>query len=117
MQSNPQIPIMLLYNMFMIYWLVAGNLLMLITFFFRLSTLPPQLPLFYSRPWGEEQLGDFWFIFLIPVLVNLLVFFNEYIYKRFFLGNILAKHVFEFLNIFLTVSFTLIFIKIILLVS
>ena len=92
-------------------------MLMLVTFFLRLANLPPQLPLFYSRPWGEEQLGDFWTIFIIPVLLNVLVFFNGYVYNRFFLGNDLVKRLLEFLNIFLTVSFTLIFIKIVLLVS
>lgn len=101
----------------MIYWLIAGNLLMLMTFLVRWSTLPPQLPLFYSRPWGEEQLGDFWMIFLIPVLVNFLIFFNDFVYRKYFLGNGLVKHLLDFLNIFLIVVFSLIFIKIIFLVS
>jgi len=40
---------------------------------FALSFLPSQVPLFYSRPWGEEQLAHPLYLFLLP-LVNLAVF-------------------------------------------
>lgn len=33
---------------------------------FSLSKLPPEVPLFYSRPWGEEQLGQWWQLFFLP---------------------------------------------------
>jgi len=39
---------------------------------FSLSFLPPQVPLFYSRPWGGEQLVHPLYLFIIP-LANLLV--------------------------------------------
>lgn len=28
--------------------------------------LPPVVPIWFSRPWGNEQLGSFWFLFLLP---------------------------------------------------
>lgn len=90
---------------------------MVATFLLKINTLPPQIPLFYTRPWGEEQLADFWMIFLLPVLVNGLYFSNDYFYKKFFLGNNLVKKILNITNIFLTISLTMIFIKIILLVS
>ncbi len=43
--------------------------LLLLTFIFLLFTfslLPPQVPLFYSRPWGEEQLGSSIFLWILP---------------------------------------------------
>jgi len=40
----------------------------LLSFFAFFSRLPPQLPLFYSRPWGEEQLVEPLFLFL-PLIV------------------------------------------------
>lgn len=101
----------------MFYLLIGMNALMAVTFFIKLSRLPPQIPLFYTRPWGEEQLVDFWLIFLIPALINGLFFFNDYFYKKFFYGNELVKKLFNFVNIFVTVSLSLIFIKIILLIS
>lgn len=90
---------------------------MVATFFLKFNTLPPQIPLFYTRPWGEEQLVDFWMVFLLPALVNGLYFLNDYFYKKVFLGNNLVRKILDFVNIFLTVSLTMIFIKIILLVS
>jgi len=32
----------------------------------QLDNLPAKIPLFLNRPWGEEQLGDKIYIFLIP---------------------------------------------------
>jgi hypothetical protein len=31
-----------------------------------MRSLPPQVPLYYSRPWGEEQLASQAFLFLLP---------------------------------------------------
>lgn len=43
------------------FWLVS--LMLLVFFWFR---LPSQIPLFYSHPWGEEQLASPPFVFLLP---------------------------------------------------
>ncbi len=40
---------------------------------FSLSFLPSQVPLFYSRPWGEEQLAHPLYLFILP-LANLAIF-------------------------------------------
>ncbi len=40
---------------------------------FSLSFLPSQVPLFYSRPWGEEQLAHPLYLFILP-LANLVIF-------------------------------------------
>ncbi|MFH0979833.1 MAG: hypothetical protein V1803_02720 [Candidatus Roizmanbacteria bacterium] len=101
----------------MINLLIAGNVFMIVTFILKFNSLPPQLPLFYSRPWGEAQLVDTWMIFLLPIILNLLYFTNNYLSKRFFLGNDLIKKIFNYLNILLIVGFTFIFVKIIFLVS
>lgn len=51
----------------------------LLNFFIILSTLPDQIPLFYSRPWGETQLADKWQFLILPAslgvmgLVNLIL--------------------------------------------
>ncbi len=90
---------------------------MIIVFFLRWNTLPPQVPLFYSQPVGESQLADTWLIFLIPLLLNLIYFLNNYLYQKFFLNYPLTKKIFDYFALFLTISFTLIFIRIILLVS
>lgn len=90
---------------------------MILSFILRFKTFPPQIPLFYSRPLGEEQLTDTWMIFLIPFILNILYIANNYLEKRFFPKNDLIKKIFGYLNFFLIVTFTLIFVKIIFLIS
>ncbi len=101
----------------MIKFLLGADALMIITFLLRFNRLPPQSPLFYSRLWGEDQLADTWLIFLLPAFLNLLFFVNNHIMKRYYSDNELVKKIFYYLNIFLIVSFALIFIKIIFLIS
>ena len=52
----------------LLFWLAQ---ILVIVFSWR--SLPPQLPLFYSRPWGEEQLTTPLGLFTLP-LVSLLIF-------------------------------------------
>ncbi len=101
----------------MFYYLIAGDILMVGIFTIKFSTLPPQIPLFYSKPWGEDQLADTWMIVLLPLLLNIFYVLNNYLYRKFFLGNIFAKKILDYLNLFLIAGFTLIFIKIVLLVA
>lgn len=101
----------------MIYILLTCNLLMIMTFLWRFPTLPPQIPLFYSKIVGEEQLGDTWMIFILLILANVFYFLNDYIVKRFFSQNEFVKTILKFVNIFVIVGFSLIFIKIIFLIS
>jgi hypothetical protein len=101
----------------MVKLLLGANALMIVTFLLRLARLPPQIPLFYSQLWGESQLADTWAIFLLPVLMTALFFINQYISNRFYSDNSFVKNIFYYLNIFIITAFTLIFIKIIFLVS
>ena len=101
----------------MIYLLLFSNLLMATSYFWRLPSLPPQIPLFYSLLWGEQQLGDRWMIFIIPVILDVLIYLNGYIYKKYYSDNKLVDKIFQFLNYFLIIGFTYIFVKIIFLIS
>lgn len=101
----------------MIKLLLGANALMIITFLLRFKTMPPQIPLFYSQLWGENQLADSLMIFILPIFMNFLFFINQYIFNKFYAENVFIKNIFYYLNLFLIVSFTLIFIKIIFIVS
>jgi hypothetical protein len=41
------------------------------------TKLPPEVPLFYSRPWGERQLASPFLLFLLPVVSILVLFVNS----------------------------------------
>lgn len=91
--------------------------MMILAVIFKLGHIPPQIPLFYSRPEGELQLSEWWFIFLIPILLNSLYALNKFLVKKYFTENTFVKTFAYYFNIFLIVSFTIIFLKIIFLVS
>lgn len=42
-------------------------LLPLVLIFLNYDRYPSSIPLFFSRPWGNDQLAPFVFIFLLPV--------------------------------------------------
>lgn len=101
----------------MLYALIGSNIVMIGALLLNFNHLPPQLPLLFSKPWGEDQLVDWWMIFIIPVLLDILYFTNITLYKRYFQGNEFVKKIVDYLNIFLMIVFTLIFIKIVTLVT
>jgi len=49
------------------------QLAIIIIFF---SRLPPEVPLFFSLPWGEPQLVSSGFLFLLPFLSLIILFIN-----------------------------------------
>jgi len=51
----------------------------LIILFFFWQKLPPQVPLFYSRPWGREQLASPLSLFLLPLTSFLVIFVNSFL--------------------------------------
>lgn len=56
--------------------LISTIILLSLTLFilgFFFSKLPPQVPLFYSLPWGEEQLAPPYYFFLLPGITILTI--------------------------------------------
>lgn len=51
-------------------------LLEIVIILFKNNALPERVPLFYSRPWGEEQLVEKQYLFLIPSLSFVLFVIN-----------------------------------------
>ncbi|MBN1263743.1 MAG: hypothetical protein JW991_05315 [Candidatus Pacebacteria bacterium] len=62
-------------------FLSAFFLVFIISFliFLNWNRLPPQLPLFFSRPWGEEQLGSPSELWLLPLISFLIIGFNLFL--------------------------------------
>ena len=99
------------------YALILADLAQAGLFLYRMNLLPPQIPLFYSRAQGEDQLADLWMIAILPILMNGLIILNSYILRRFFPGNIFVKHTILYLNLFLIITLTFIFARILFLIS
>ncbi|KKR88613.1 MAG: hypothetical protein UU37_C0001G0032 [Candidatus Gottesmanbacteria bacterium GW2011_GWA2_41_12] len=100
---------------------IIGNIILFFLFLAvllaRWRFLPPQLPLFYSLPRGEEQLGSSLQILILPIFSQILFVLNHFfallIYKREpFLSEILSL-----VSLFLGILLFITFFKIIFLVS
>ncbi|MGB9707226.1 MAG: hypothetical protein ACPL1D_00520 [Microgenomates group bacterium] len=97
--------------------LLMANLLSIFIFSLRFNRLPPQIPLLYSRQEGEEQLVDWWLIFLIPLIMVFFFFLNEYLKKKFFNNDSFITRLITDINIIMIILLTGIFIKIIFLIT
>ncbi len=101
----------------MIGLLLSANLVVLGTYLLRMHTIPPQIPLLFSLPVGEDQLVEWWMIFVLPIIMNILVIFNTFIYNRFFFQQPFVRSLFRYTNIAIIGMCTYIFVRIIFLVS
>lgn len=93
------------------------NLFLVGFFLLRLQNLPPQIPLYYSRGFGDEQIANLWMIFILPVNSIIIIAINNLILKRFFTGNVFLEKVIYYTNITIMLIFSYIFLKIIILIS
>jgi len=55
---------------------LAFILIQSVLIFIYLDKLPPELPLFYSRPWGKDQLASPRYLFLLPATSVAILFIN-----------------------------------------
>lgn len=47
--------------------------------FYFYDRLPPETPLFYSHPWGNDQLVSSSYLFLLPITSFLILLFNIFL--------------------------------------
>lgn len=97
--------------------LILVNVVMLLVFLLNFNHLPPEVPLFYSRAQGENQITWWWMIFLLPIFMNLLFVLNRYVSKKMFSHLPFVVSFIDVFNIGLIVIFTAIFLKILFLIT
>lgn len=69
---------------------IALSLISIVIIVFNLSKLPPEIPLYYSKPWGEEQLAHPISLFILPagtitwfIITLFLISSQTYLYRIF----------------------------------
>jgi len=72
--------------------IISLQIILIVIFF---SQLPPQVPLYYSRPWGEAQLAPTHHLFILPLISILFLLINSlvslpFIEKAIFISVSLA---------------------------
>lgn len=90
--------------------LIVVQIILIIWFF---KDLPPEIPLYFSRPWGEAWLAQATFIILLPLFSLFIALINYFLalfyhQKKAFLSKLLV--VFSFIiSLFSTISIIQIF--------
>ena len=110
----------ILKNKFYIFSLIAIVILLLLQFLaiaFFYKYIPPQIPMFYSHPWGQEQLADKKAIFLFPIQLLLFLIVNYFLSAFFFLKEKLLSKFFIFGVSLAAVLLSVAFFKILSLVA
>lgn len=71
---------------FVFIFFVISVLLQSLLILFNWRGLPPEIPIFYSRPWGEPMLASPIFLWILPVATVLFVLVN-YLIALYFLRS------------------------------
>lgn len=99
------------------FFLAVSIMMMAGLFLLKIHSLPPQIPLFYSRLEGDDQIADALMIFLLPALVTTMVVSNIFIITKYFAHNDFVRTVTYCVNLSLIAITTFIFVRIIFLVT
>jgi hypothetical protein len=81
------------------------------------SKLPPLIPFFNSRPWGEERLASSQAVFLLPVFSLVIFVINIILSAIFYKKNVLISRIIAFTILLFTFLSLISFIQILFLVS
>lgn len=81
-------------------------------FIILFSKLPPQIPLFYSRPSSDRQVTDLFMIILVPIITFIVLLSNRIIIARFFKEEAMVKNLIYKINLILVIVSIYIFVKI-----
>lgn len=88
--------------------------LMAVSILFFPRFLPERLPLFYSLPWGEEQLASNLQFQIIPAIIILILLINLVIKKQLHPSQSFLKIALSLTSLAVTLILTITFIKIVL---
>jgi len=99
-------------------WTIFGVILLasLLVLFIFWRKLPPQIPLYYSLPWGEEQLAQTFFILILPFSSLVLGLVNLFLAVFFFDKQPLASKILSLAAVVYILLSSLALVKIIFLV-
>ena len=86
----------------------------IIIFFF--PKLPPEIPLFFSQPWGKAQLAQPYLLIIFPVFSLVFLITNSLLATLFLEGEVLLSKILVFGSSLFTVFTLIALIKIIILV-
>lgn len=100
-------------KLFIILIPVLSSLIMSIVIVLLSKYLPPKLPLFYSLPWGDKQLGSVQQLFILPAIILLVTLLNLIISWQLHPQQIYFKNTLFFSSLLVTTILVITFFRII----
>jgi len=94
-------------------FLFVGQIVLIIWFY---NQLPPQIPLFYSRPWGESWLASSSSIIILPLFSIITLLTNYFLALYLYSKKILLSHLLVIFGFIISLFSTISVLKIISLV-
>ena len=91
---------------------IISNIIVIALVSALLLTAPPEIPLYYSRLWGEAQVASKWELLLFPILMNGAFLITNWFIKRRFGGDEAFTLVARMFLLFQTIIVTGILIRI-----
>jgi hypothetical protein len=98
-------------------WNIIFILCQVAILFIKFNNLPPQIPLFYSLPWGESQIASVSSIFILPVLSIVIMLLNNFLAVFFLKSSKLLSRILVVVSLICSVFATIAIFEIISLVS
>lgn len=102
---------------YIIFWSVSVSVLITLFIIFlwviNFQHLPQELPLFYSLPWGDAQLGNTGQFIILPSTVLLITLTNLIISWHLHPSQIVVKRILSFSSVVIALLFLISAIKII----
>ncbi len=92
--------------------LILGLLMGLFVLVFS-QRLPAKVPLFYSLPWGENQLVDREQLLILPATIILITLFNLIVSWQLHTSQIFFKKILNLTSVLISIILTITFIKIV----
>jgi len=86
-------------------------------FLFNFGHLPPEVPLFYSRPWGREQLALSWQLAILPFSALLFFLFDLFLASKLYSQQLFLSQVLIWSASVFSLLTTITLVKIITLVT
>jgi hypothetical protein len=78
---------------------------MIVTFVTLREQLAPEIPLFYTKPWGEERLGENWNILFIPLLMTVAYVIFSLLRQRWYRNDRVMSRITSWLiSVYITIS-------------
>lgn len=90
---------------------IISNIIILALVSVLLLTAPPEIPLYYSRAWGESQIASKWELLLFPILMNIAFFITHWFIKRKFIDDEIFARIARVVLFFQTIIVTGILIR------